>query len=175
MFQLSFFHIVLFFVVHMVRRKKNQVKKASSTRGDTTKDLIRSAFEDTVGFKQFLQEQAWFHLLLTILPVYFYMQQPSIAEHICVLYIYHLCIRTAQNKINPQNTPVDFHLPFFVLSLLVSVQHNQIGRQHVPHTYLAMLMYAMVHMYAKPNITTTSSIVNDVILSHLLFFVFRAS
>ena len=79
MFQLSFFHIVLFFVVHMVRRKKNQVKKASSTRGDTTKDLIRSAFEDTVGFKQFLQEQAWFHLLFTILPVYFYMQQPSIA------------------------------------------------------------------------------------------------
>ena len=173
MFQLSFFHIVLFFVVHMVRRKKNQASEGQ--KGCDTKDLIRSSFEDAIGFKHILQEQAWLHLLLTIVPVYFFIQQPSIAEHICVLYIYHLCIRTAQNKINPQNTPVDFHLPFLVLALLVSVQHNQIGRQHVPHTYFAMLTYAIYHMYAKPNITTTTSIVNDVALSHLLFFVFRAS
>tara|TARA_Y100000389_G_scaffold198548_1_gene235259 strand:- start:101 stop:622 length:522 start_codon:yes stop_codon:yes gene_type:complete len=173
MFQLSFFHIVLFFVVHMVRRKKNQAN--TPQKGCDTKDLIRASFEDAIGFKPFLREHAWFHLLMTLLPVYFYIQQPSIAEHICVLYIYHLCIRTAQNKINPQNTPVDFHLPFLVLSLLVSIQHNQINRRHVPHTYFAMLTYAIYHMYAKPNTTTTTSIVNDVALTHLLFFVFRAS
>lgn len=155
----------------MVRRRKKQPVDCDTTN----KDLIRSSFEDVLGFKHANKEHVWFHLLLTLVPVYFYLHQPLIAEHICVLYIYHLCIRTVQNKINPQNTPVDFHLPFLVLSLLVSVQHQQIGRAHVPHTYAAMMAYSLYHMYAKPKTTTTTNILNDLVLSHMLFFVFRSS
>lgn len=172
MFQLTFVHILMFFVVHMVRRKKQSLQTKQEV---DTKDLIRRSFEETIKVKDAMREHLWFHLLLTILPAYLYLQQPLIAEHICVLYIYHVCIRTIQNKINPQNTLVDFHLPFFVLSLLVSVQHGQISRTHVPHAYIAMLLYSFYHLYAKPDVTTTTSIVNDTVLAHLLFFVFRSS
>ena len=111
MFRLLFIHIVLFFVVHMTNRRNTKPVK----EGHANKDLIRSSFEDVLGFKGVVSHSTWVHLLITLLPIYFYIHKPSIAEHVCVVYIYHLCIRAIQNKINPHNPRVDFHLPFFVL------------------------------------------------------------
>lgn len=161
MLKLNVIHIILFFIVIVFSRKPNSNNKAN------TFDLIRESF-DVFDSKHF--KHNWLLYALTLLPIYFYIHKPNIAEHVCVVYVYVLCIRTLQNIINTSNTPVNYFLPFFILSILNLIQHKTINS--IYNAYIVMLIYCIYTLYNREKETTTS-ISNDVILSHLLFFIFR--
>lgn len=165
MFRLQFIHIVIVLFVYIVNHLTHK------TTAKHSKDLIRESFKRHVSGHF---QSKWLLLISTMLPVYWLMDRPCIAEHVCVLYVYQILIRTVHKVINPSNQPTDFHTPFFMLSLLVALQNNLINRSYVSHTYLSVLVYSLFNLYNKPQTTTTTSISNEILLSHLLFFVFRS-
>jgi hypothetical protein len=166
MFRLQFVHIVIVLFVYVTNR-------LSTNKGTAThnKDLIRESFKRHLN--DYFQNK-WLLLVLTLLPIYWLLGKPSVAEHVCVLYVYQLLLRTVHKTINPSNQPPDFHTPFFMLSLLVALQNNLLNRSYLLHSYLSVLMYSFVNLYNKPHTTTTTSISNEIMLSHLLFFVFKS-
>ena len=162
MLKLNVIHIILFFTIVIFSRKKRDQKTNIS-------DLIRESFDI---FKYDKLKNSWVLFGLTFLPIYFYIRKPNLAEHICVVYLYVLCIRALQNVINTSNTPINYYLPFFIISILTMIQHKLIDS--VYNAYTTILLYCIYTLYNKEKETTTT-ISNDVFLSHLLFFIFRMS
>ena len=163
MLRLSLVHLVILCIVYVVNRGKSNSNKVNQ------KDLLRESYGNQIG--GYLKNN-WVLLLLTISPMYFFMHKPDIAEHICVIYVYHLLIRTIQNIINPTNTLIDYHTPLFIVSLLVSLQYKYIDHKYIFYTYSSVFLHYIINMHNNPQNTTTS-ISNDLALTHLLFYVLR--
>jgi hypothetical protein len=163
MFNLNIFHILICFIVYIVNRCKKHNKYH--------KDLIQETFDTQL--ITYIPTKFCLYAL-TLIPIYFFIDKPDVAEHICVLYVFHLLIKSLQNVINPENVQLEYTTAFFVISLLVSLQYNYIGRGYIMYVYTIMFVHSFINIVNTKRLTT-SSVSNDVFLAHLLFFIFRTN
>lgn len=163
MFKLNIYHILFICFVYITNRIRTPIKNIDHK--DFFRDTLVKYFDDYVPTK-------FMFYTLTLIPICFFIDKPNVVEHVCALYVYHLVIRSLQNVINPQNHKIDYTTSFFVISLLVSLQSNYIGRGYINYVYLTIFLHSLLNIVIEKH-SSTSSISNDVILAHLIFFTFR--
>ena len=158
------FHIVLLFISVVYKHQKRVTKKG---KVDKT-DLIRNSLENTAHVSPLFQ------IVLALVPVYLLLTNEntngSVIESIFVMLTYVFSVRTFQNIVNPKlNGNINFVIPFVTILLLNSVYNNIIPRHYIQHIYFYLAVMSVITLKTNEQETTTS-ITNDIILSHIVFY-----
>lgn len=159
------FHIVLLLFISVVYKHQKRVTKKGKV--DKT-DLIRNSLENTAHVSPLFQ------IVLALVPVYLLLTNEntngSVIESIFVMLTYVFSVRTFQNIVNPKlNGNINFVIPFVTILLLNSVYNNIIPRHYIRHIYFYLAIMSVVTLKTNEQETTTS-ITNDIILSHIVFY-----
>ena len=161
------FHLLLFIMVYIIDRKHRRMY-------DRSKPPVDDAVRDTV-----LSTKVDIHPLvpyaLLAIPLYMIMTNNAVlVEHVSVMYAWYMLVRSVQIVVNKDTRPpAEYTGPLMVMSVLLLVYNNYIPSSQVSLAYAYMMLYAIVVLMAFPNKTTSSSVIDDFILSHLIFYTFK--
>ena len=151
------------------------ISKRNKTETEPVKDLVR----DTFYLPYFEKTNGWILWILTLCPIYFFFsnddiqqQLPSIFEHMIVVYITILCISTIKLFANPSTQIIDYQYPLLVLIMLNLLFNNIISRNQTILVYVYIIVFKYVQMMSNKKYTTSAAI-DDLILTHLLFFLMK--
>jgi len=145
-------------------QQRKIVKKGTVDRCD----LLRNSIGD-------FELSPFIPLLFLILPIYYLLSHDKVnadvIEKIFIMLTYMFSVRTLQNIINPNyNTAINVTVPLVTLILLNGIYSNIIDKQYTKHVYVYIMILALIRL--KSNTTeTTTSVLNDIILSHFIFYI----
>jgi hypothetical protein len=171
MLRLNLFHIICILFIFIIENNTKTYKNDIVHQ----KDLMRDSFP-YVNAKS--KEYTWFVYMLTCVPIYLLLnnKHPEIShiiEHIVSLIITSVIYKKIINIFTPTNTSIiDYKTIVHVTTSLICVQYNIVNRSSIYNLYMLMALhyFTNLHMYEY---NTTKSIFDDVILSHLCFYIFR--
>ena len=115
--------------------------------------------------------------VLAFLPVYVGYGNPSfpkLFEHALILAVYFVAVRTFQRLNNPTASPgytPNWSTHVTTSLLLLYVQSGIVSRDNLRFVYAWILMQTFAVVFANPVAHTGSSVLDDVVLSHLIFYV----
>ncbi len=165
MSKINAIHIVLLIAIFMFHNQQRKiVKKGTVDRCD----LLRNSIGD-------FELSPFIPLLFLILPIYYLLSHDKVnadvIEKIFIMLTYMFSVRTLQNIINPNyNTAINVTVPLVTLILLNGIYSNIIDKQYTKHVYVYIMILALIRL--KSNTTeTTTSVLNDIILSHFIFYI----
>lgn len=111
--------------------------------------------------------------VLVLVPLYLgynHNDFPKIFEHGLVLWVLFLAVRTLQLLNNPSTRgPVEFTSPAVSLMMLLYVYHGVLDRKSA---YLYTIAQAVSVLLLEKHLTA-SNMLDDAVLAHLLFYVFK--
>ena len=156
--------LLLALFVYVVQRKTRNRKEQTDVS-----DGLRDSIKENVNL-----DLPWYvPYVLAALPLYIgynHEDFPSIFEHGLVLWVLFMAMRTLQLLNNPSTRPpVEFSFPAVSLMMLVYVYHGILERKSA---YMYTILQAMTVFLLK-NQTTMSTLLDDAVLAHLLFYVFK--
>lgn len=154
--------LLLALFVYVVQRKNKKP-------GPQVSDSVRDTIEENVKV-----DLPWYvPYALVVVPLYLGYNHddfPKIFEHGLVLWILFLAVRTLQLLNNPTSRgPVEFSSPAVNLMMLLYVYHGILERKSA---YLYTIAQAVTVLLLKKS-TTTSKLIDDTVLAHLLFYLFK--
>ena len=164
MSKINAIHIVLFIVIFVFHNQQRKiVKKGKIDRCD----LVRNSIGD-------VEISPLIPIILLLIPVYYLLSHAKvnseIIEKIFIMLTYMFSIRTLQNIINPNiNGTINVTIPLVTLILLNGIYSDVIDKQYTKHVYVYILILTLIRVQSNLNETTTS-VINDVVLSHLIFY-----
>jgi hypothetical protein len=155
--------LLLALFVYVVQRKMKTKKPSPVSDG------LRDTIQENVKV-----DLPWYvPYVLAVVPLYLgynHDEFPKIFEHGLVLWILFLAVRTFQLLNNPTSRgPVEFTSPAVNLMMLLYVYHGILERKSA---YLYTTAQAVTVLLLK-NYTTTSKLIDDSVLAHLLFYLFK--
>jgi 4-amino-4-deoxy-L-arabinose transferase-like glycosyltransferase len=158
--------LAIFVYIVVVRKQKKPTNKPDLP------DTARSAI-DEFGIKH--EWPSYLPYVLALAPLYLgynHDQFPKIFEHGVVLYVLFLFLRAVQllNNKETRHTP-EYTLPVSTLLVLLYVYHGIIKDPKHAYLYLCAHAATVLMMYRKT--TTLSTLIDDVVLAHLVFYVFK--
>lgn len=158
----STFHVILLILVYVIHRK-HLIQKTI-----VQPDAIRNAAPTQ-------HVHPMLPLLMLAVPLYMIMtNDAALLEHVLVMFTGFLAIRSTQIVLNKETRPpIEYTTPFVVLSMLVLMYKGLIPRTQISLAYLFMAAHAAVTLFVYPTKTTSSSVMDDFILSHLMFYIFK--
>lgn len=159
-------NVLLMIIVYIIDRKHRR----SLVSGKTP-----AAQEDAVRAATNFEIHPMVPYALLAVPLYMIMSNnAALAEHVLVMYTWYMSVRSLQIVMN-KNTrpPIEYTGPLMVMSMLLLMYNNYIPLTQVSLAYAYMMLYALVALMAYPTKTTSSSIIDDFILSHLMFYIFK--
>lgn len=158
----STFHILALILVYVIHRKHRNQKTIVQP------DAIRNTAPNQ-------DVHHMLPLLMLAVPLYMIMtNDAALLEHVLVMLTGFLAIRSTQIVLNKETRPpIEYTTPFVVLSMLVLMYKGMIPRTQISLAYLFMAAHAVVTLFVYPTKTTSSSVVDDFILSHLMFYTFK--
>ena len=165
--QLNAFYILLAIIVYVIQRKQHKTN-IDAANLKSTKDAVRDNINYTIS--------DYIPRLLLCVPLYLIMtHQARLLEHVIVLYITFVAIRSTQIVINPTTRPVTEHTtPLMCLSMLLLVYHGIIHRSSLHFVYGFILLHSITALLVYSKKTSTSTLIDDLVLSHLLFYTFKS-
>lgn len=158
------FHVLLMIIVYIIDRKHRRSFVSGKTPAD---DAVRDATNFEI--------HSLVPYALLAVPLYMIMSNnAALAEHVLVMYTWYMSVRSLQIVMN-KNTrpPIEYTGPLMVMSMLLLMYNNYIPMTQVSLAYAYMMLYSLVVLMAYPQKTTSSSIIDDFILSHLMFYIFK--
>lgn len=159
------FHVLLMIIVYIIDRKHRHSIVPGKTPAD---DAVRDA-------TNLFEIHSLVPYALLAVPLYMIMSNnAALAEHVLVMYTWYMSIRSLQIVMN-KNTrpPIEYTGPLMVMSMLLLMYNKYIPMTQVSLAYAYMMLYSLVVLMAYPKKTTSSSIIDDFILSHLMFYIFK--
>ena len=161
------FHVLLFIIVYVIDRKHRRTH-------DRSKPPVEDAVRDTVASTKVDIHPLVPYALLAV-PLYMIMSNnAALLEHVSVMYAWYMLVRSLQIVVNKNSRPpVEYTGPLMVMSVLLLVYNNYVPPSQVSLAYAYMMLYAVVVLMAFPTKTTSSSVIDDFILSHLIFYTFK--
>lgn len=156
--------LLLALFVYVVQRK-TKTKKPKPPVSDSLRDTIQENLK---------VDLPWYvPYALTVIPLYLgynHVEFPKIFEHGLVLWILFLAVRTFQLLNNPiSRGPVEFTSPAVNLLMLLYVYHGILERKSA---YLYTIAQAVTVLLLN-NHMTMSTLLDDSVLAHLLFYLFK--
>jgi hypothetical protein len=163
------FHVLLLIVVYIIDRKHRRSFLSGNKALATTNN--DDAVRDTTNF----EVHSLLPYALLAVPLYMIMtNNAALAEHVLVMYTWYTSVRSVQIVLNKNSRPpIEYTGPLMVMSMLLLMYNNYIPITQVSLAYAYMLLYAFVVLMVYPKKTTSSSIIDDFILSHLMFYIFK--
>lgn len=159
------FHMLLLIIVYVIDRKhRYKTKETLQAQPDAVRDAI-----PTKGVHPLLP------YMLVAVPLYMLMtNNAALLEHVLVMYVGYLSVRSVQIVLNKETRPpIEYTAPFMVMSMLMLMYKGMIPRTQLSLAYMYMAAYSVVALLAFPKKTTSSSVMDDFILSHLMFYTFK--
>ena len=155
--------LLLALFVYVVQRKMRHKKP------EPVSDGLRDTIRENVNM-----ELPWYiPYALAVVPLYIgynHDEFPNIFEHGMVLWVLFLAVRTLQFLNNSTTrAPVEFTSPALNLMMLLYVYHGILERKSA---YLYTLAQAVSVLLLKKHITS-SMLLDDSVLAHLLFYMFK--
>jgi hypothetical protein len=155
--------LLLAFFVYIVHRSNRNAKK--EPRPDTLRDSLKN-----VNIPPYLP------YAMALVPLYLgysHNEFPKIFEHGVVLYVLYLAVRTMQFVNNKKTQPpIEYTSPGLTIMLLLYVYHGIIERPHLHMVYMYLIGQAVSVLILKDYVTA-SSMVDDTVLAHFLFYLFK--
>lgn len=164
------FHVLLFIIVYIIDRKHRRAYNTSTKSSPPVSDAVR----DTIASTKVDVHPLVPYALLAV-PLYMIMSNnAALVEHVSVMYVWYMLTRSLQIVVNKNiRSPVEYTGPLMVMSMLLLIYNNYIPSSQVSLAYAYMMLYAIVVLMAFPRKTTSSSVIDDFILSHLIFYIFK--
>lgn len=161
-------HLLLLIFVHLVHRKHRK-----HTGSEIKPDAVRDAINEHTGNNLTIHPLVPY--LLVLIPVYMMITNNArLVEHVFVMFAWFATIRSLQIVLNRETRPMtEYTAPIVVMSMLSLIFNNYIPMTQLSVAYLFMAAYAAVALMAYPTKTTSSSIGDDFILSHLMFYILK--
>ena len=164
MSKINAIHVVLLIAVFIFN---NQQRKIVNKGKVDRSDIIRNSTSD-------FEISFLIPILFLLLPIYYLLTHEKvnseIIEKIIIMITYVFSTRTVQNMLNPNyNNALNVTIPLVTLILLNGIFSNLIGKNYTKHVYVYIMMMSFIHLKSNPNETSTS-IMNDIILSHFVFY-----
>jgi hypothetical protein len=111
------------------------------------------------------------------IPIYLLVTNASYEqiENIFPMITIVLFIRALQRFIMPQNiNNIEYSVPVLSILLLQLIYTNTISKQYLGYMYFTLIVYSLLYLKTsdKPHVNS-KRIMDDVLLSHLIFFVFK--
>lgn len=155
--------LLLAFFVYVINRRHR--KRSHEPRADTLRSTLNQ-----------IKISTYVPYILALLPLYIgydNIEFPKIFEHGVVLYIIFLAVRTMQIVNNPKTRPpIVFTSPATTVMMLLYVYNGIISAPQVRNAYLYVIAQAVSVLITNPYVTT-SSIIDDIVLAHFLFYIFK--
>lgn len=154
--------LLVLFVYVIQRQMRNRKPKPVP---DSLRDTIRDAL--TI-------DMPWYvPYALAVVPLYLgynHNDFPKIFEHGLVLWVLFMAMRTIQLLNNPTvRGPVEFTSPAVNLMMLLYMYHGILEHKTA---YLYTIAHAVTVLLLKSHVTA-SMLMDDAILAHLLFYLFK--
>ena len=164
MSKINAIHVVLLIAVFILN---NQQRKIVNKGKVDRSDIIRNSTSD-------FEISFLIPILFLLLPIYYLLTHEKvnseIIEKIIIMITYVFSTRTVQNMLNPNyNNALNVTVPLVTLILLNGIFSNLIGKEYTKHVYVYIMMMSFIQLKSNPNETSTS-IMNDIILSHFVFY-----
>ena len=164
MSKINAIHVVLLIAVFIFN---NQQRKIVNKGKVDRSDIIRNSTSD-------FEISFLIPILFLLLPIYYLLTHEKvnseIIEKIFIMITYVFSTRTVQNMLNPNyNNALNVTVPLVTLILLNGIFSNLIGKEYTKHVYVYIMMMSFIQLKSNPNETSTS-IMNDIILSHFVFY-----
>ena len=164
MSKINAIHVVLLIAVFIFN---NQQRKIVNKGKVDRSDIIRNSTSD-------FEISFLIPILFLLLPIYYLLTHEKvnseIIEKIFIMITYVFSTRTVQNMLNPNyNNALNVTIPLVTLILLNGILSNLIGKEYTKHVYVYIMMMSFIQLKSNPNETSTS-IMNDIILSHFVFY-----
>lgn len=164
MSKINAIHVVLLIAVFILN---NQQRKIVNKGKVDRSDIIRNSTSD-------FEISFLIPILFLLLPIYYLLTHEKvnseIIEKIFIMITYVFSTRTVQNMLNPNyNNALNVTVPLVTLILLNGIFSNLIGKEYTKHVYVYIMMMSFIQLKSNPNETSTS-IMNDIILSHFVFY-----
>jgi hypothetical protein len=161
--ELNAFVLLLAFFVYIVHRSNR--KSPKEPKSDTLRESLQQ-----------IQLPGYAPYAMALVPLYLgynHEQFPKIFEHGLVLYILFLAVRTMQLVNNRKSQrPIEFTSPVTTIMALLYVYHGIVERKHIRSAYLYVVAQALSVLILNPHVTA-SSLVDDSVLAHFLFYLFK--
>lgn len=169
MTELTTYHLLVVVLVYIVHRKHAR-RPTAEMLPDTIRKMVTNALSPKP-HPPFRLNTVWPYV--GALLVLFYMGG-RYWERIARMFLMFVVVRTLQIVINrEQRWRTEYTTPLVCLTLLMSVYHHIIPVSHRHIIYAYMSAHAMTVLLAHPFHTTTSSIIDDLALSHLIFYLMK--
>lgn len=160
--------VLLALFVYVVFRKRT---RAPNVAKKELPDTARSAL-DEFGKREWPSYLPYLFALAPVYLGYSHENFPKIFEHGLVLYILFLFVRSVQLVNNPETRHApEYTLPATTLWAVLYVYYGLIKEPKHAYLYLCAHAATVWSMYRQK--TTLSSLLDDVVLAHLIFYVFK--
>jgi hypothetical protein len=177
---LSSFHIIMVILVYVVQRKHsrtltNGIVQCHDHHPTRYQDSIREVFS-SFGFVT-KPHPAWVYLA-TLIPLYVIATSPQITnthwEKLGLMGLMIAIVRSVQVVLNKdQRFQMEYTTSLVTITLLMAVYHNVIPNTQRHLIYPYIVAHGLLVLLAYPKRTITSTIIDDVALSHLMFYLFK--
>ena len=159
------FHVLLLIMVYVIHRKHLNNTSAAIQQPDAVRNAT-PMHDDIHPMLPYLMLAVPLYMMIT--------NNAALLEHVLVMYTGFLAIRSTQIVLNKETRPtIEFTTPLMVLSMLMLMYKGFVPRTQISLAYLFMGAHAFVTLFAFPTKTTSSSVMDDFILSHLMFYTFK--
>jgi len=152
----------------MIDRKHRNKYKSKPNVSDDLRDTIVEHYKK-------IDVHPIIPLVLIGIPLYMLVtHNTSLLEHTLVMYLLFMLVRSVQIILNKENRLlIEYTNPLVTLTILMLVYNDVIPKHHTGSAYLYILAYNAVALLAYPKKTSSSSLIDDVILSHLIFYILK--
>lgn len=169
---LTSFHLIMAIFVYVVQRKHSRSThlKTNVFKSDSVREVLKS-------FVSKPPHVLWV-TLATLVPLYVMATSSQITnvhwEKIGLMGLMLAIVRSVQIIINKEHrSRMEYTTPLVTITLLMAVYHNVIPGTQRNLIYPFIMAHALLVLSTFPTRTTTSTIVDDVVLSHLMFYLFK--
>ena len=175
MADISTFHLLMVVLVYIVHRKHARCATNEVRLPDTMRDMLTKVLSSINGMGDALS----IFRLSVIWPyvgalLCLYYVGGTHLERIARMCLMFALVRTVQIVLNhTQRVPTEYTMSLVSFTLLMSVYHQITPASQRHLIYICMCIHAIVVLLANPFHTTTSSLIDDVSLSHLIFYLMK--
>ena len=163
-------HLIVTILIYIVDRKHR--RKHSKAPAKPVQDAVRDTLLEH--YKK-ISVHPVIPLLLLSIPIYMMItNNAQLFEQTLVMYIMFLLVRTIQIILNKNDRMlIEYTNPIVTLVLLMLTYNKIIPVNNMGMVYLYVMLYNTVVLMAQPHKTSSSSLLDDTLLSHLIFYILK--
>lgn len=166
---LSTFHLIMAILVYVVQRKHSRTLSNAVVNKDSIREVLSSFVTNP--------HPAWVYLA-TLIPLYVIATSSQITnthwEKLVLMGLMIAIVRSVQVVINKdQRFQMEYTTLLVTITLLMAAYHNVIPNTQRHLIYPYIVAHGLLVLSAYPKRTITSTIIDDVALSHLVFYLFK--